>query len=64
MIAWKGTKKGKTRLATFPFWLEDLLFGFALRVDEEEIVELHPLLRTDDALIATEDILGVDMADH
>ena len=44
----------------------DLLFvfGLGLWVDEKKVVELHPLLGADDALIATEDILGVDMADH
>ena len=35
-----------------------------LRIDEEKVVHLQPLLWTDGALIAAQDILGIDMANH
>ena len=35
-----------------------------LRIDEEEVVHLQPLLWTDGAVIATQDILGINMANH
>ena len=35
-----------------------------LWVNEKEVVDLQPLLRTDGALVTAKDVLGIDVADH
>ena len=35
-----------------------------LWVNEKEVVDLQPLFRTDGALVASKDVLGIDVADH
>ena len=43
----------------------DSFFVFVnLWIDEEEVVYLQSLLWADGALIASEDVLGIDVADH